>query len=209
MSHPGKRLLATTTFMIVATAPLVFALGGRVAEVRNAGGRVHAAIEISQPFGTTQRTVLERGGTLHVRIEIGVWEDRAVFDRVVEAAHVSAFRVIRNPNGSAIAVVNPGGTLTTYKPYPDRLTVEVDACGLDKLDADGKYYLDGTLTIGTLGEDEVTEANEAVFGRDDDPAGLKRVGKFLLNSVLQVKDYVDSVSTALRSGRFSRNTLRP
>lgn len=208
MARWMERLVAITALSTLATVPLL-ALGGRVAAVRANSGRVHAAIDIEGAFGATQRTILERGGTLHIRVEAGVWEDRAVFDRAVESAHVTIFRVIRNPNGSALGLVDPGGTVVTYKPYPDRLTLEVDTCALDQLDRDAKYYVDGTVTIGSLGEDELDEASEAVFGREDDPAGLKRVGKFLLNSVLQVKDYVDSVSTEIRSGRFSRKTLRP
>jgi hypothetical protein len=204
-----ERLAAITALSTIAAAVPLLAFGGRVSGVRVNGPRVHASIQIEEPFGTTQRAILERGGTLHVRVEAGVWEDRAVFDRAVESAHVATFRVIRNPNGSAVAVVDPRGTLSTYKPYPEHLTLDVDTCGLDQLDPDAKYYVDGTVTIGSLGEDELDEASEAVFGRDDDPAGLKRVGKFLLNSVLQVKDYVDSVSTEVRSGRFTKNKLKP
>jgi hypothetical protein len=80
---------------------------------------------------------------------------------------------------------------------------------MDQLGPDAKYYIDGTVTIGTLGEDDLEEASEAVFGGNDDRAGLKRVGKFLLNSVLQVKDYVDSVSTQVRSGSFSKAAVKP
>jgi len=182
-------------------------MGGKVAEMRATSGRVQAAIELGDAFGTAQRAALERGGTLHVRIEAGVWEDRPIFDRAVEAPRVATFRVVRQPNGAAIAVVDRQGGVATYKPYPDRLTLAVDVCTIDKLEKDAKYYLDAAVTIGSLGEDELDEANEAVFGRDDDPAGLKRVGKFLLNSVLQVKDYVGSVSTQIHSGRFTAAQL--
>jgi hypothetical protein len=75
--------------------------------------------------------------------------------------------------------------------------------------ADGsKYYLDAAVTIGTLDDDELSEANEAVFGPDNGPAGLKRVGKFLLNAVLQVSDYVRSVSARVRSDRFTGAQLK-
>ena len=204
-----SRLVTLTACSAVALTVPVFGFGGRVANLRAAGARVHASIAIDEPFGGTQRAILERGGTLHVRVEVGVWEDRAVFDRTIVPAHVTTFRVIRNPNGSAIALINPGGSVVTYKPYPARVSLDVDACGLDQLGLDAKYYVSGTITIGSLGEEELDEAGEAVFGRDDDPAGLKRVGKFLLNSVLQVKDYVDSVSASVRSDRFSKANLKP
>jgi hypothetical protein len=184
------------------------AMGGRVAEVRGASGHVRAAIELRDAFGTEQRQVLEQGNALHVRVEAGVWEDRSVWDRPVEQARVSVFRIIRQPDGAAIAVLDTGGGEVTYKPYPNPLTLDVDLCALDKLSADAKYYLDGIVTIGTLSDDELVDANEAVFGREDDPAGLKRVGKFLLNSVLQISDYVRSASAKVRSSKFTVQQLR-
>src|SRR5574338_254311 len=208
MPRRMPRVLAMTALCALALTVPLLALDGRVADLRSSAGRVHASIQLDNPFAATQRTILERGGTLHVRVELGVWEDRAVFDRTVEPAHVSVFRVIRKPDGSQIGVVDPRGTLVTYKPYPDRVAIDIDTCGMDQLAPDAKYYIDGTVTIGTLGEDDLDEASEAVFGRDDDRAGLKRVGKFLLNSVLQMKDYVDSVSTEVRRG-FSKAAIKP
>lgn len=203
--HHGAALVS---LWAVATVSLL-AIEGKVSDIRVASGQVRAAIDIAGPFGDAQRAILERGGTLHVYVQAGVWEDRALFDRVVEAPRVTTFRVIRQPNGMAIAVVDTAGTLVTYKPYPDNLKLEVNACGFARLETDAKYYVDGVVTIGTLSPDELEEANEAVFGGDEDPAGLKRVGKFLLNSVLQAKDYVDRVSTEVRSGRFTIKSLRP
>jgi hypothetical protein len=71
-----------------------------------------------------------------------------------------------------------------------------------------RYYLNAVVTIGSLEEDEIEEANAAVFGEDDGPAGLKRIGKFLLNAVLQVSDYVRSVSTTIRSGNYGGRQLK-
>ncbi len=192
---------------LAATVPLL-AMGGKVAEVRGAAGHVRAAIELRGAFGSDQRHALERGIPLHVRVEAGVWEDRAVWDRLVEQPRVAVFRVVRQPDGAAIAVLDSGGGAVTYKPYPDPLTLDIDSCALDKLSDGAEYYLDGIVTIGTLSEDELDDANEAVFGRDDGPAGLKRVGKFLLNSVLRISDYVRSASTKVRSNRFTVTQLR-
>lgn len=192
-----------------ATLPLI-AMAGKVAEVRHASGRVRAAIELRDAFGAEQREVLERGNALHVRVEAGIWEDRAVWDRLVEQPRIAVFRIVRQPGGAAIAVLDNHGGELTFKPYPDPLRLDIEVCALDRLVADGKYYLDGLVTIGTLSDEELSDANEAVFGRDDEgPAGLKRVGKFLLNSVLQISDYVRSTSTNLRSNRFTLAQVRP
>jgi hypothetical protein len=197
---------AAALMALAATAPLL-ALGGKVLEVRSGAGQVRAAIELGNVFGADQRAVLQQGGTLHVRVEAGVWEDRPVFDRSVDTPRVTTFRIVRQPNGAAIAVIDPQGGVVTYRPYPERLPLVVDVCGVQKIEDHTKYYVDGAITVGSLGADELEEANEAVFGRDEDPAGLKRVGKFLLNSVLQMKNYVGSVSTEIRSGRFTSTQL--
>ena len=201
------RICAGVALAFSATLPLI-AMGGKVADVRGASGHVRAAIELRDLFGPEQRQILERGNALHVRVEAGIWEDRAVWDRLVEQPRVNVFRIIRQPNGAAIAVLDSGGGELTYKPYPNPVTLDVDLCPIDKLSDGAKYYLDGVVTIGTLSDEELNDANEAVFGRDDDAAGLKRVGKFLLNSVLQIGDYVRSASTNVRSNRFTLKQLR-
>lgn len=208
MAPQMRPSLAVTIVCLLLASAETLAIGGKVAELRTASGRLHAAVELADPFSSAHRAILEKGGTLHVRIEAAVWEDRAVFDRPVDPPRVSTLRVIRKPDGSAIGVVDQTGALATYKPYPSRLRLELDICALTRLVDDTKYYVDTAVTIGSLGEDELDEANEAVFGGED-PAGLKRIGKFLLNSVLQVKDYVDSASTELRSNRFTKRSLKP
>jgi hypothetical protein len=202
----GWILLAS--ILIGASGVTLSALGGRVARVRAVSGQVRAALELRDAFPESLRQVLERGGTLHVRVDAGLWEDRAMWDCAVDARRVTAFRVLRQPDGDAIAVVDTGGGVTTYRAYPQPLTVDIDVAPVDKLDDDTRYYLDASVTIGSLNEEELAEANDAVFGPDDGPAGLKRVGKFLLNTVLQVSDYVRSVSTEIRSSRYAGAELK-
>lgn len=194
---------ALVTVLVVAAAAVPSAFGGRVAQVRAVAANVRAAIELRDAFPESLRQVLERGGTLHVRVEGALWEDRALWDRPLEPPRVSVFRIVREPAGSAIAVVDTGGGTTLYRPYPDPLTIDVDLGAAAALVDTAKYYFDGVVTIGTITEEDVEEANEAVFGRDNGPAGLKRIGRFLLNTVLQVSDYVKSVTAKVRSGRLT------
>jgi hypothetical protein len=195
-------LAAVVVMFVTATGARLWALAGRVARVRAVSGQIRAAIELRDAFPDRLREVLEQGGTLHVRVDAGLWEDRPMWDRAVEAQHVTAFRILRQPNGAAIAVIDSGGGVATYPPYPQPLVLDVDVGSADKLDDTARYYLNAAVSVGSLDEEELSEANEAVFGRDDGPAGLKRVGKFLLNTVLQVSDYVRSVSTEIRSERY-------
>jgi hypothetical protein len=201
-------LAAVLVIMLTMADARVTALGATVAQVRAVSGHVRAAIDLSGAFPPELRRILEQGGTLHLRIESALWEDRALWDRAVEPPRVTVFRIVRQPNGAALAVIDAGGGAVTYRPYPDPVTIDVDLGGVDALADGSKYYLDAAVTIGTLDDDELSEANEAVFGRDNGPAGLKRVGKFLLNAVLQVSDYVRSVSAKVRSDRFTGAQLK-
>lgn len=202
---PGRHAL-TVVLSLLAGAEL-FALEGTVARLRAVEGHVRAAIELREAFPADLRDVLERGGPIHVRVEAALWEDRALWDRVVEAPRVTVFRISRQPNGQAIAVVDAGGGTVLYPPYPNPLTVDVDLGAVDRVASNSRYYVDGVVTIGTLGEEEADEADE-VFGRDTGSAGLKSVGKFLLNTVLQLSDYVRSVSADIRSRRITGAELK-
>jgi hypothetical protein len=208
MRIPNRRGIALAAVLAMFGAVRVAALGGKIAQVRAVSGQVRAALELRDAFPSEMRQVLERGGTLHLRVEAALWEDRPAWDRAVEGERVTVFVVLRESGGTRIRVVDSGGGATTYSGYPEPLAIDVDLAATDKLSDAARYYLNAVVTIGSLGDDEIEEANEAVFGRDDGPAGLKRIGKFLLNAVLQVSDYVRSVSTTIRSGRYTGAQLR-
>ena len=203
----GSGRLALTVLLSLVAGAELFALDGTIVRLRAVAGHVRAAIELRDAFPADLRQILERGGTIHVRIEAALWEDRAFWDRAIETPRVTVFRIVRQPTGQAIAVVDAGGGAVTYPPYPNPLTVDVDLGPADRLSDAARYYVDGDVTIGTLSEEEADEAEE-VFGRDSEPAGLKSIGKFLLNTVLQISDYVRSVSADLRSSRVTGAELR-
>jgi hypothetical protein len=47
-----------------------------------------------------------------------------------------------------------------------------------------------------------------VFGKDDGSVGLKSAGRFVLNTVLRITDYMQSVTTTIRSDRFSGREIK-
>ena len=48
-------------------------------------------------------------------------------------------------------------------------------------------------------EKETTQATNAVFGDDDSSVSLASMGKILFHAVLQVNDYLQSVSSEVRT----------
>jgi hypothetical protein len=200
--------LPLAAVLVCAAGVRVAALGGSVAELRTVNGHVRAALALRDAFTAGMRDVLEKGGTLHLRVEAALWEDRAVWDRALEPPRVTVFRVVRDGHGASMAVIDPGGGTTAYEPYPDPLPIDVDLGAAAKVLANARYYVSAVVTLGTLSDQAAEEANEAVFGRDDGAPGLKQVGRFLLNAVLQLSDYVRSDSVEIRGPRISGARLR-
>jgi hypothetical protein len=203
----GAAVLAAS-IVVCAAAARVAAIGGSVTELRTVDGHVRAALAVRDAFNSAMRQVLEAGEALHLRIEAALWEDRTVWDRAVEPPRVTIFRIVRSPSGTEISVIDPGGGTATYRAYPDPLVVDVDLGDAAKVRVDAEYYVSAAVTLGTLSEQAAEEANEAVFGRDDGSPGLTQVGRFLLNTVLQLSDYVRSESIEIRGARVSGARLR-
>lgn len=199
-SLSGRRGLVLVVVLVCAALVRVAALGGSVAELRTVEGHVRAALELRDLFSDGMRELLEQGGPLHVRVEAALWEDR-VWDRPVEPPRVTIFRIVRRSTGKEVAVIDPGGGASTYPPYPNPLTIDVDLGAADKIDDDSRYYVSADVTVGALTDDALEETNDAVFGRDDGSPGLKSIGRFVLGAVLQISDYVRSESITIRGPR--------
>ena len=202
-----ERLSLAIGALLLMTGARLAALDGRVVELRVVSAEVRAAVELHQAFSSDMRRVLERDGTLHLRVEGALWEDR-FWDRTVEPARLTVYRIVREPSGAALAVIDAGGGVVTYPAYPDPLTVHLDLAAQDALSPGAKYYFKGIVTLGTLSDDELEQAQEVVFGEEAGGPGLRQVGRFLLSTVLQISDYVRSNSASLRSATVTGTDLR-
>jgi hypothetical protein len=183
------------------------ALDGKVTDLRAAGGTVRAAIDLTDAFPSNLRTAMEQGVTLHLRVEAELWEDR-VWDRLVRPATIAAFRLSRLRDRKEVAIADVSGGLTSYPDYPNPLRIHVDLAPLDRIVEGARYYVNAVVTIGTLAEGEIADAGAAVFGKDDGSVGLKSAGRFILNTVLRVTDYMQSVTATIRSARIAGKDIR-
>jgi hypothetical protein len=197
------------TLLLALAAPAAAAMEARVSEIRMIGRTVSASIDLREALSEKLRQVLESGGSLHVRIQTELWEDRPLWDRLVVPATVTLYHIVRNPTTSQIAITSAVGYVTSYAAMPDPLRLRADVGPAENVSDGGHYYLRAIATIGTLAEREVERTGEAVFGEDDGSVSLGRVGRFIFNTVLQATDYLHSVSAEARSRRFEGRELRP
>ncbi len=193
----------------IAGAAPASALDARVSEVRTVGPKVRAALDLRDVFPENFRQILQSGGPLYMRVQAELWEDRPVWDRLVRPAIVTVFRIVRDPATAKIAISDAFGQVLSVAAYPDVVPLRVDVAPADAVSDGSRYYLRMIATVGTIAERDIEDTGEAVFGRDEGTVSLVKVGKFLFNAVLQVSDYLHSVSTEVRTRLFQGRELRP
>ena len=144
-----------------------------------------------------------------MRVQAELWEDRPVWDRLVRPAIVTVFRIVRDPATAKIAISDAFGQVLSVAEYPDVVPLRVDVAPADAVSDGSRYYLRMIATVGTIAERDIEDTGEAVFGRDEGTVSLVKVGKFLFNTVLQVSDYLQSISSEVRTRVFQGRELRP
>jgi hypothetical protein len=132
-----------------------------------------------------------------------------VWDRLVRPAIVTVFRIVRDPATAQIAISDAFGTVLSAGAYPQTVPIRIDVAPADAVSDSSRYYLRMIATVGTIAARDIEDAGDAVFGRDEGTVSLGKVGKFLFHAVLQVSDYLQSVSAEVRSRVFLGRELRP
>ena len=184
-------------------------MGTQIGEIRAVGPTVSAAITINDAFPDKFKDVLQSGKTLHLRVQMELWEDRPVWDRLVRPAIVTVFRIVRDPATAHLAISDAVGRVLSVNGYSQAVPLLVDAAPSDAVADSSRYYLRMIATIGTLPERDIERTGEAVFGRDEGTLSLGKVGKFIFHTVLQITDYLQSVSSEARSRIFQGREIKP
>ena len=170
------------------------ALGVDVKDLHAAAADVTTSIELRDVLPDRLRQTIDQGGVVHLRIHAEVWEKRPVWDRLVYPAVVRVFRLARTPSGREFAVYEPEGGFTLHPAVPDPLRVSVRVGSADRLTSAARYYAKVIATLGTLAEHEISDAGAAVFGRPEESSGLGAFGRTIFQKVLEISDYLQSVS---------------
>lgn len=171
------------------------ALGVDVKDLRAAAAVVTASIELRDVLPDRFRQTVDQGGVVHLRIHTEVWERRPAWDRLVYPAVVRVFRLARTPSGREFAVYDPEGAVTFQgAAAPDPLPLAIRVGSPDRLLSAARYYAKVIATLGTLAEREINDAGDAVFGRPEESSGLGAFGRTIFQKVLEISDYMQSVS---------------
>ena len=184
------------------------ALEARLIELRVAGGSIRASLEIRDMFPAKFQAVLEEGPAIYLRLQIELWEDRPVWDRLAQPAAVTVFRIALDPATRQIKVTDRYGELSRQPPWQEPLTLRPEIGRADALSYGARYYVRVLATLGTTVEKETEQASRAVFGEDDGSVRLSAMGKMLFHAVPQASDLLQSVSSETRTRDLSGREVR-
>ena len=188
-------------------ASRALALDVVVKDVRAVASSVHATLEVRDLVPDRFKKVLDTGSVLHLRLQTELWESRSVWDRLVYPAITRVFRLGRAASGNDIAIADSAVATaippTVTNPWP----IVVELGNRDRLTASQKYYVHVVATLGTLAERDVDAAGDAVFGKESEANGLGSLGRLVFRTVLQVSDYMQSISAETRSRKMSGSDL--
>jgi hypothetical protein len=197
--------LALTLFACVflaATSVSAGPLDVQVKNVRTPAAAVTATLELRDVLPDRFRKLVDEGGVLHLRVQTELWESRPVWDRLVYPAIVRVFRLGRAPAARTISITDTtGGAVST--PMLDPLPVIVDLGNSNRVTASERYYVHVVATLGMLADQEVEAVGDAVFGRESETNSLGSLGRLVFRTVLQVSDYLQSVTAEVKSRRLS------
>ncbi len=191
---------------ILLLASPAAALGVQIKDLRAAAAAVTATIELRELVPDLFKKTLDQGGVLHLRVEAELWESRPVWDRLVYPAIVRVFRFTRGPSNT-LSISDPSGMATSYPGPPPALPLALELGDPSRLTAAERYYVHVIATLGTLAEREVDEVGDAVFGRQSETNTLGSLGRIVFRTVLQVSDYLQSVSAEARGRRIAGSDI--
>ena len=197
-----------TVLLTVAHAAPAFALQARLIEIRLAGGNLFAGLELRELFPEKFQTILQDGAAIHLRLQVELWEDRPVWDKLANPAVVSVFRMVLDPQTRAVRVADQYGEVSRQPAWQEPLSLRIGLGRPDGLADGARYYVRALATLGTIAEKESAAAGNMVFGDDDSSVSIAAMGKMLFRAVLTVNEYLQSVTSDIRSRQITGRELK-
>jgi hypothetical protein len=205
---PHRRVVVLMLLALAGAAASASALEARVTELRVAGASLRASIEIREMFPEKFQSVLEQRGAIHLRLQIELWEDRPIWDKLAQPAIVTVFRIVLDPSTRQVHVADQYGEVSRQPAWIEPLVLRLDLGRADALSDNARYYVRAQATLGTIAEREPAGAGDAVFGADEGAVTLGSMGRMLFHAVLQVNDYLQSVSSDARTRDVTGRELK-
>jgi hypothetical protein len=201
-----RTLIASLAALWFATP--VAALEVHVKSVRADSSSVEAILEIHDLLPAKLERLLNDGTVLHLRVQAELWQVRPVWDRLVYPAIVKVFRLARAPSGSEVTMTDPSGVEQTYPRLPGAMPLTLALGDASRIEDGAEYYVHAVATIGTIADRDIDQMGDAVFGREEDSGSLGALGRLVFRKVLEIGDYLQSVSAETRGKRVSASAIR-
>jgi hypothetical protein len=202
-----RPIVVTAVLLAVMAAPLL-ALDAKVVDLRAGSTAVRAVLELKGVFKGAQKQLVDDGGTLYVRVQAELWEDRPAWDRLVGPMRVAVFRIRRDRVARRVTIADANGTVTPYADFPEPLGLDVEVAPVDRLQDDTHYYLHALTTVGATLDKASGDVGEVVFGRDEDASGLAVVGKLIFKTAQQISDYLQNITADVTSRKMTGRQIK-
>lgn len=199
--------ILTLLLVLTHAAPLL-ALETKLIELRVAGGNLFAALELREIFPPKFQAILNDGAAIHLRLQLELWEERPVWDKLANPAIVTVFRMVLDPQTRAVRVADQYGEVSRQPGWQEPLSLRIDLGRPDQLADGARYYVRALATLGTIAEKQSAAASSVVFGDDDSAVSIAAMGKMLFRAVLSVNEYLQSVSSDTRTREMTGRELK-
>ena len=205
-----RRLFAIAGLCVAAVSlpATVAALEVRVVQLRLAGPRVAAALDVADLLEGKFLKLVRDGRAIFLQLEAALWEDRRVFDRIVIMVPPATWRVDRDPAGSGVLLQDQHGGLVRHADISQPLPLAVDLGPATRLVDDGVYYVHAKVTAATVDEQDIERTGQAIFGDEQSGSGLSGLGRFVFRTLLRMGKYFESATTEVTSRRVAGRAIR-
>ena len=201
-----RAIAAAALACLIVSPHAAAALDVEVKAVRAPNGAVSASVELRDLIPDRFKKTIDEGGVLHLRVQAELWEARPVWDRLVFPAIVRVFRFTRGA-GRSLSMTDPSGVVTTTQDAPRAMPIELALGDPSRVSPSARYYVHVIATLGTLAEREVDDVGDAVFGKPSDANSLGSLGRLVFRTVLQISDYLQSVTAEARSRKIAGSDI--
>lgn len=208
MTKMRARVVVFALIALLALADRAAALEAKLTELRVAGGSVRASFEMKDVFPAKFQSVLEQGAAMYLRMQVELWEDRLVWDKLAQPAAITVFRIVLDPATRQVRIADKYGEVSRQPAWQEPVTLWHDLGRADALSDGAKYYIRAMATLGAVAGSETAQASKVVFGDDDSTVSLAAMGKMLFHAVLQANDYLQSAVSETRSRGLTGRELK-
>ncbi len=200
-----RRLLACACLLLTAASVSPHAGAGLEVEVkglRAPSTTVVATLELRDILPERFKKTIDEGGVPTRGLRTGGGGAGPVWVGLVYPGIVRVFRFTRGANNS-LAITDPDGSVASSAQVPRAIPIDVSLGDPSRITATERYYVHAIATIGTLAEREVDDVGDAVFGKPSETNALGSLGRLVFKTVLQVSDYLQSISADAKSKKIA------